>query len=204
MSKHHIQKPNIIQKQYENTHIIFIARDPHTLYAYWEIPVENRLAFIQEHGEEAWDNSVYVLKITNVTKNESTFVKTNDFSDNLYISSIDADSTYFCEIGRNLQNVFIPMGKSNNVTTPSETLNNADSANFFDYRKVQAGQLDMDNEVKIPSQEFDFYSDFLIGISSPEFSEVKVDDSVPEPSPKEKIRSAIARYLGISSENFIR
>jgi hypothetical protein len=201
VSNNNKQKLNIP----ENTHIIFAARDPHTLYIYWEVPVTIRIDFMSKYGEDAWNNSTFAIKIINVTKNESYYIKIHNFSDNMYISSIDESSTYFSEIGRmGSDGIFISMGKSNLITTPSESLSNAVTSDFFDYKRVRDGTNAPEYETDITTQNFDFYSNIMFGISSPGFYEIRANNSAIDVGPQEKVKNAIYSYLGISSNSLIR
>lgn len=167
MLNSHMQESVNNTIQHENTHITLIARDPHTLYAYWEVPDKKRLAFIFDFGEELWNKSFFVLKVTNISKNESLFLQVNDYTDNWYIPSVDANATFLAEIGRSVsQHFFISMGSSNYTTTPSESVSSTTSAQFVDFRRVRDRQIDSANETKIQAPNFDFYTNKLFGTSS--------------------------------------
>ena len=92
-----------MSKSYSDNKITLLARDPHWLYAYWEISETKKNSFMSELGNDIWEKSIPFLKITNISKNISNFIRVNDFSNNWFINVEDS----LCYI-RSLSTCFTP------------------------------------------------------------------------------------------------
>lgn len=205
MSDVHAQSTFSLPLEYGNNRIVLMVRDPHWLYAYWEISPEKRNAFIQEFGQDLWEKSYPVLRITNVSKNESFFIRINDYTNNWYIYVEDANSLFVAEIGRSIaQQFFINLASSNYIYTPSETVSNNTSAYFVDYRTMKGGYLDLESKTITRYQETILNTNFTIGVSSPELFGINLHESMFGVSSAELYGINIPQHLGISSESFIR
>ena len=124
--------------------ITLLARDPNWLYVYWDISEEKSRAFMSELGEELWGRSVPSLKVTNITKNESFFVRINEFSDNWYINVQDPNNMYVVEIGRKIsEHLFIGFLSSNSAVTPGNRAMPATSVCFANYTEVRNGKFEI-------------------------------------------------------------
>jgi hypothetical protein len=181
----HLNSPDTykLSENYGETKIVLVARDPHCLFAYWEISGLETRRFIEELGIELWQKSSPALKIKNLSRNSSFFLVINDYAHNWYIQVDDINSIYEVEYGRKIsERIFIPMVSSNYVQTPSNTVSSSTSCYFTDYRNFSKSgfeyeskfiyeMLDMESYYKnigISSMEFAFNSKFeqCFGISS--------------------------------------
>jgi len=154
-----------------STSIYLLARDPNWLYACWEIDEDSKAGFASELGKELWEKSVPALKITNISKNTSFFVRINDFSDNWFINVPDAGCTYMAEIGRLASGrYFISMASSNCADTPGNGISANRTAYFICYKDLVNNRsdsgIDKTNEI---DDIFEFSKeDAITGISSAE------------------------------------
>lgn len=124
--------------------ITLLARDPYWLYVYWDISEEKGRAFMSELGEELWRRSAPSLKVINITRNESFFVRINEFSDNWYINVRYPDNVYMVEIGRKISdNFFVGFQSSNSAVTPGNHASPYTSASFANYAEVKSGQFEI-------------------------------------------------------------
>lgn len=124
--------------------ITILARDPNWLYVYWDIPAEKNTAFWAELGEELWKRSIPALKISNITRNESFFVRINEFSDNWYVNVPDSNNLYMVEIGRKIsENYFIGISTSNSVVTPSNYISPDTTTCFVNYEDLKNGRVEI-------------------------------------------------------------
>jgi len=140
MSEVYLQKEGFMPSGYGDSQITLLARDPYWLYAYWELSPESKDAFIRDFGLELWEKSVPALKVTNISKNESFFVRINDFSDSWYINVNDPNCLYVAELGRKVsERFFISIANSNYVSTPGCSVSSNTAAYFINYNDLKNG-----------------------------------------------------------------
>lgn len=200
MSEAHVQSPCVLPSGYGDNRITLLARDPHWLFAYWEISHTKRNTFFEEFGQTVWEKSVPVLKVTNVSSNSSFYVRINEYSDNWYINVPDTNSLYVVEIGRKVSDeFFIHLASSNYIETPTDKCSLNDSACFIDYRSLQSGTLDLASNTI--SKRVDRLEEFQeqIGISSPELLTQRMEASLLGISSAELFGINLQQHLGISS-----
>jgi len=129
---------SITASGYGDNQLTLLLRDPNCLYAYWEISDDIKNAFIKEFGNELWEKSVPVLKITNITKQESFFVRINDFSNYWFINIEHAGEAYVGELGRKVSDkFFISIATSNYITSEDESANKNSLTYFANYKDIQ-------------------------------------------------------------------
>lgn len=185
---------------YNENRITLMARDPHWLFAYWEVSNDSKKAFCENFGEELWDKSIPVLKILNISKNESFFVRINDFSNNWYINVADSNCLYSAEIGRKLsEDFFINLASSNLASAPSDTVSPDTNTYFIDYRKLKKGVLNLHNNKIYEQIDYSIEADFISGLSSPELFGIDIKDSIFGISSAELFGFNILEQIGISS-----
>lgn len=144
MSEVQEQTSRNLPSNYGEDRISLLARDPNWLYVYWEITKEKIDAFIMEFGSEVWDKSIPVLKVTNITKGESSYIRINDFSDSWYINVQEPNSLYMVEIGRRVSDsFFISIAQSNQVSTPCNNMSSNTDIRFVNI-------TDMTQELQLP------------------------------------------------------
>lgn len=168
MSESHQQTISGLPEKCGQNYITLLVRDPHWLYVYWDISEDKKKMFLSEFGSELIDKSVPVLKVTNISKNESFYVRINNFSNNWYVNVDDPNCIYVVEIGlRIAENFFISMLDSNSIITPGETVSSETNRFFINYNDLRQGRLEMNKcGTIIQNSTFDGYP----GISSLEFA----------------------------------
>lgn len=145
--------------------ITILARDPNWLYVYWDVPEEKNRAFMAELGEELWKRSIPALKVSNVTKNESFFVRINEFSDNWYVNVQDSNNLYMVEIGRKIsENCFVAMSSSNSIVTPVNYVSPDTTACFANYEDVKSGKVQIQLGKAYGSFTYDHETESISGL----------------------------------------
>lgn len=190
---------------YDDNRIVLLARDPHQLYAYWEISNTKKNTFFGEFGYELWERSVPVLKVTNVSKNSSFYIRVNDFSNNWYVHVTDPNCLYVAEIGRRVsEEFFINLASSNYIVTPAENISQNTASYFINYRDLRCGRLDPDTGKIYETYDFKLHARGVLGLSSPELYGINLEESGFGLSSAELFGISISEHLGISSQSFIR
>ncbi|MDD4766280.1 MAG: DUF4912 domain-containing protein [Desulfotomaculaceae bacterium] len=113
--------------------MVILARDPHWLFAYWEITATKQEEFTSTYGTEAWLSTHPVLRIYDVTGvafNGNNAHKYTDYHmdeniDNWHIEVGEPDRAFCVDLGRMFPDGrFITLLRSNIVTTPRASLSN--------------------------------------------------------------------------------
>ncbi len=185
-----------IPSGYGESKIVLLTKDPGCLFAYWEAG-QRKKNFISEFGLELWEKSIPVLKVTNVSSNNSFFVNITEEADNWYIYVSETESLYMAELGRRVSNqFFVSLASSNYAYTPANTISVNTSSYFADYREVRKGNLNFGT-----GEIYKHYMgslEYMSGISSPELMGSNIE--------KENVNALITKglsmeeYLGVSSE----
>lgn len=158
-----------LQVRNEGSLITLLSRDPNWLYVYWDISEEKNRAFLAELGEDLWKRSLPALKVTNIIKNESFFVRINEFSDSWYINVTDSNQIYVVEIGRKIsENYFIGLSSSNSISTPSSYVSSNTTACFASYTDVKSGRFEIGAVKAYDSYIYNNAAELISGLSSPE------------------------------------
>jgi len=156
-----------LPQKYNDNSIVLVAQNPHLLYAYWEISEDRKSEFIDCFGQELWNTSIPALKVINITKNKTSFIRINEYSTSLYIDVTDADCYYIAEVGRKISDsFFISLAQSNCVNTPSSTFSNNTTAVFTDYKLFRNGK-DIQNTHELYKKLKLSLNNDLSGITSP-------------------------------------
>jgi hypothetical protein len=175
-----------IPKGYDLDRIVLIARDPHTLYTYWEISQSRINALLLEFGHELFEKSTPAIKVTNISKNSSMFVMINEYANNWYINVEDANCMYIVEIGRRVSDMFfIPLASSNYVLTPGNAFSTNTAAYFADYCEIRKGNYSFETGEIYRSYSLSDYYESLLGTSSLEMFGMNRQESIFGPSSAE-------------------
>ncbi|MDP4181091.1 MAG: DUF4912 domain-containing protein [Bacillota bacterium] len=167
-----INSPNTypLPESYGETKIVLIARDPHCIFAYWEISGSETRKFIDEFGKELWKKSVPALKVKNLSRNSSFLVFIDQLANNWYINVDDINCLYEVEYGRSIsEKFFIPQITSNYVITPGNTVSSSTSCHFTDYRNFGRDLYSYESNKIYEMYNMESYYRNL-GISSMEFT----------------------------------
>jgi len=115
-----------LPRAYGQTRLVLLARDPWTVFAYWEVMPTSRVEVLRALGDEA-EGAREVLRVYDVSF--ITFDGTNAWAtsdleptpgtESWYVN-VGRPATSFCaEIGlRTAGGRFVPLARSNTVTTP--------------------------------------------------------------------------------------
>lgn len=125
-------QPDInLPQNYGVDRMVLLARDPHWLYAYWEITATKQEEFTGAYGSEAWLSTHPVLRIYDVTgvdfngKNANRYIDyhVEEHIDNWHIEVGEPDRSFCVDLGRMFPDGrFITLLRSNIVTTPRASL----------------------------------------------------------------------------------
>lgn len=162
---------------YNDTKIVLLVRDPYCLFAYWEISNEKRDNFIKQFGEDCWNKSRPVIKLTNVTLGKSDFIEVTNYSHNWYINITEPNCIFTAELGRLFDNnIFVALVSSNSVHTPFDKPLTEETISMVEYTDTKTVKK---SNVKAPSLgKYDYRiapdniglsSAMLSGISSESF-----------------------------------
>ncbi len=126
----HLAEPQL-PHSYGVDRLVLMARDPHWLYAYWEITATKQDEFTRTYGPEAWSSTHPVLRVYDVTgvdfngNNAKGFmdIHLGDEIDNWHIEVKEPDRSFCIDLGRMFQDGrFITLLRSNIATTPRASL----------------------------------------------------------------------------------
>jgi hypothetical protein len=190
---------------YNDNRVILLARDPHLLFAYWEISEEKKNEFIGEFGHELWEKSTPFLKVTNVSCNISFYIRINDFSNNWYINVEDSNCLYVAELGRRISDkFFINLASSNYINTPNDAVSTNVAGHFINYNTLKNGTLDVNSGKIYETYEYKLQTKAIFGVSSQELFGINFKESLFGVSSAELFGINLTEHLGISSQSFIR
>jgi hypothetical protein len=188
----------------ESDHINLLVRDPHTLFVYWETADNKKENFIREFGENLWDKSVRVLKVTNVSNNTVGFIKINESATSWYVNVEDANSLYVVEVGRKISDqFFVCLGTSNYSATPGETMSPNTTTVFVDYNDLRNGKLDLKNLSIIKPYGSSTQIQGTIGLSSPELYRTNLSQAEMGISSAQIYGIDLDKQFGISAEGLM-
>jgi len=133
LSSHQLQCPPEpeLPHYYGIDRMVLLARDPHWLFAYWEITATKQDEFINNYGPEAWSATHPVLRVYDITgidfngKNALgyTDIHISESTDNWYVQVGKPDRSFCVDLGRMFPDGrFITLLRSNTVTTPRASL----------------------------------------------------------------------------------
>ncbi|WP_418791738.1 DUF4912 domain-containing protein [Phosphitispora sp. TUW77] len=116
---------------YDDNKIMIMARDPETIFAYWDISEQLRNSLRFTHGSQ-WDESLPVLRVYDVTGidyfngvNANSFfdIVINDFAGNWYLHVGTPNRTFCVDLGKILKDgTFVTIARSNITSTPRNCL----------------------------------------------------------------------------------
>lgn len=113
---------------YGDSKIVLLTKDPHWLYAYWEITDAKKEEIIRNFGNDVFVNSHPYLRIydlTTPTKATHFDLEINEDARNWYINVANANHLYKVALGRKRPNgLFISLIESNAAITPREAMAN--------------------------------------------------------------------------------
>ena len=117
--------------RYNQTVVKVLAQTPTTLFIYWDISDDDRNRFVEQYGEDFFNNSKPVLVIHNNTMHYSFEIEIDDFANSWYLHVNDANCEYSVELGRrpkyynetrhiDIPNNYLFVTSSNTIESPND------------------------------------------------------------------------------------
>lgn len=117
--------------------LVILPRDPHNLFAYWEVALPTRSALEKTAGADKWPEAVFLLRVYKYARNSTETVedffdlKVGRENDSWYITVTEADRFYQAELGWKIPGgPFQPIIRSNLVRTPRDSLSDVIDENW--------------------------------------------------------------------------
>ncbi|MTI81323.1 MAG: DUF4912 domain-containing protein [Firmicutes bacterium] len=117
--------------KYNKDRLVLMARDPHWMYAYWEVSATKQEELCSKYGSE-WNEYQSVIRLYDITgvnffdgtnANSYTDIFINNDSMDWYLEIGSPDRTICVDLGRVLPNgEFVTVLRSNYATTPRASL----------------------------------------------------------------------------------
>lgn len=134
--------------RYNQTIVKVLAQTPKTLFVYWDISDNDRKSYIEQYGENFFENTKPVLIITNTTMNYTFEIEINDFANCWYFNINDEKCEYLVELGRRPKentNTFIPnnymyVTSSNKIESPNGHILFEKEQKTLYYRNVKTNE----------------------------------------------------------------
>lgn len=107
---------------YDVDRLVLLPRDPHKLFAYWEITprLEHYMRSVYQNN---WESGKTIIKLTNLQTNLTRQTDIMPETSNWYFEHLEADHTFRAVLGRILScGTFITLAVSNTVQTPRDSL----------------------------------------------------------------------------------
>ena len=143
-SKNDILEYYDLPYRYNETTVKILAQTPKKLFVYWDISDADRKKYIDQFGENFFNNTVPVLLIHNKTLNYSFEVEINDFANCWYLDVNDAKCEYSIELGRRskIQSYYIPnnyiyIATSDVIENPNDHILFEKQSNTVYFRNVK-------------------------------------------------------------------
>ena len=96
------------------SYIKIIAKDPNTVYSYWEITTDTQLKFQTVFGKPIWENSRLILRVHDISKNKFSYVNVAPNDSFCYFCVNQPCDIFNVEIGKLVgEEFFIPFATSN-------------------------------------------------------------------------------------------
>ena len=117
--------------RYNQTVVKVLAQTPTTLFIYWDISDDDRNRFVEQYGEDFFNNTKPVLVIHNNTMHYSFEIEIDDFANSWYLHVNDANCEYSVELGRrpkyynesrhvDIPNNYLYVTSSNTIEAPND------------------------------------------------------------------------------------
>lgn len=134
--------------RYNETLVKILYQTPTILFVYWDISDDDRTSFINQYGENFFNNTKPVLKIFNLTKKYNFEVEINDFANSWYINVNDANCEYKVELIRktikfeeNLNTDYIYVSSSNDIEFPNDRILLDKLPNKINFKNVKTNVI---------------------------------------------------------------
>jgi len=133
---------------YNQTVVKILAQTPETLFVYWDISEDDRKKYVEQYGENFFNETKPVLIITNTTMGYTFEVEINDFANSWYLHIKDAKCQYNIELGRRpishnvqLPNDYLYVAASNVIEMPNDRILFEKAQNMVYYKNVKTNEI---------------------------------------------------------------
>lgn len=117
--------------RYNQTVVKVLYQTPTTLFIYWDISDADRKTFVEQYGENFFNDTKPVLIVHNDTLHYSFEIEIDDFANSWYLHVNDSNCKYAVELGRrpkfhdnhkdiNLPNDYVYVTYSNEIEAPND------------------------------------------------------------------------------------
>lgn len=144
--------------RYNQTIVKILAQTPKMLFIYWDISDKDRKTFIENYGDDFFNNTKPVLLIHNQTNNYTFEVEINDFANSWYLHINDTSCNYSIELGRRpiqfnekINTDYIYITSSNVIETPNDHILFDKNQNMVYFKNTKTNMI---IERKITSLSF--------------------------------------------------
>lgn len=137
--------------RYNETIVKILYQTPTILFVYWDISDSDKEKFIQEYGENFFNNTTPILKVFNLTKNYSFEVEINDYANSWYINVNDANCDYKVELARrsfnskNNYSDYIYISSSNHINFPNDHILLEKISDVIRFKNVKTNTISTKN-----------------------------------------------------------
>ncbi len=138
--------------RYNETIVKILYQTPNVLFVYWDISDYDRNKFINNYGENFFNDTKPILKIFNLTKNYNFEIDINDFANSWYIHVNDANCNYKVELARkpiqfksNIDTNYIYVSSSNNIEFPNDHILLEELPENINFKNVKTNQITTKN-----------------------------------------------------------
>lgn len=114
--------------RYNQTVVKVLYQTPNILFIYWDISDDDRKKFINQFGENFFNDTIPVLIVHNNTLHYTFEIEIDDFANNWYLHINDTNCSYSIELGRkarpdrniDIPNNYIHVTYSNQIESPND------------------------------------------------------------------------------------
>lgn len=155
LNKKNISKVDILEYydlpyRYNQTIVKILAQTPKTLFVYWDISDDDRQKYIEQYGENFFNNTKPVLIVHNTTMDYTFEIEINDFANCWYFNINDEKCDYSVELGRrfkedntnNMQisNNYLYITSSNKIESPNGHILFEKNQNIVFYKNIKTNE----------------------------------------------------------------
>lgn len=135
--------------RYNKTIVKILAQTPKTLFVYWDISDDDKKNYINQYGNEFFENTKPVLIIHNLTMNYTFEIEINDFANCWYFNVNDEKCEYSVELGRRpkdynnfveIPNNYLYVTSSNKIESPNGHILFEKNQNVIFFRNVKTNK----------------------------------------------------------------
>lgn len=134
--------------RYNETVVKILYQTPTILFVYWDISDYDRENYINQYGENFFNNTRPVLKIYNLTKDYNFEVEINDYANSWYINVSDTNCEYRVELIRrtikyeeNLNTDYIYVSSSNEIEFPNDHILLDELPDKIRFKNIKTNQV---------------------------------------------------------------